>query len=92
MPHPNRQLPTVQLDLFRSSSPQGVHRFGLSAKVREKVTGCSASTIFADRIDSRLLLPARDWLPHVNCYPAAAELRGGREDGEAAEYGDTPRA
>jgi len=47
-----------------------------------------ASTIFADRIDSRFLLSARDWLPHVNCYPAAAELRGGGGDGEATEYGD----
>jgi hypothetical protein len=35
MPRPNRQLPTVQLDLFRSPSPQ---RLNLSAEVREKVT------------------------------------------------------
>jgi hypothetical protein len=44
------------------------------------------------RIDSRFLLPAREWLPHVNCYPAAKELRDGGEDAEAAEYGDTARA
>jgi len=31
----------------------------------------SARPVFR-RIDSRFLLPARDWLPHVNCYPAAA--------------------
>jgi hypothetical protein len=43
------------------------------------------------RIDSRFLLPARDWLPHVNCYPAAEGLRGGGEDDEATEYGDAPR-
>ena len=52
---------------------------------------CSASTIFADRIDSRFLLPERSQLPHVNCYPAA-ELRGGGGDGEATEHGNTPRA
>ena len=38
MPNPNRQLPTVQLDLFRSPSPQGLNWLGLSAAVREKVT------------------------------------------------------
>jgi len=37
---------------------------------------CSASISFADRIDSRFLLPVRDWLPHVNCYPAAEEAAG----------------
>ena len=42
------------------------------------------------RIDSRFLLPSRRSLPHVSCYPAA-ELRGGG-DGEATEYGNTPRA
>ena len=52
---------------------------------------CSTSTIFADRIDSRFLLPGRGRLPHVNCYPAA-ELRGGGGDGEATEHGDTTRA
>jgi hypothetical protein len=52
---------------------------------------CSASTIFADRIDSRFLLPERSRLPHVNCYPAA-ELRGGGGDGEATEHGDTQGA
>ena len=38
MPRPNRQLPTVQLDLFRSPSPQGLNWPVLSAEVREKVT------------------------------------------------------
>ena len=38
MPNPNRQLPTVQLDLFRSPSPQRLNWLGLSAEVREKVT------------------------------------------------------
>jgi len=38
MPRPNRQLPTVQLDLFRSPSPQRLNWLGLSAEVREKVT------------------------------------------------------
>jgi len=38
MPNPNRQLSTVQLDLFRSPSPQGLNWLGLSAEVREKVT------------------------------------------------------
>src|SRR5216684_828828 len=48
----------------------------------------STSTIFAGRIDSRFLLPGRRLLPHVNCYPPA-ELRGGGEDGEATEHGNT---
>ena len=34
----NRQLPTIQLDLFCSSSPQGLNWPVLSAEVREKVT------------------------------------------------------
>jgi hypothetical protein len=38
MPRRNRQLPTVQLDLFRSSEPQPLDWLGLSAEVREKVT------------------------------------------------------
>jgi hypothetical protein len=38
MPRPNRQLPTVQLDLFRSPSPQRLNWLGLTAEVREKVT------------------------------------------------------
>jgi hypothetical protein len=38
MPNPNRQLPKVQLDLFRTPSPQGLNWRGLSAEVREKVT------------------------------------------------------
>ena len=37
MPNPNRQLPTVQLDLFLSPSPQGLNWLGLSAEVREKM-------------------------------------------------------
>jgi hypothetical protein len=60
--------------------------------VVEPTYECSASTIFADRIDSRFLLPSRGRLPHVNCYPAAERLRGGGGDGEATEHGDTPRA
>jgi hypothetical protein len=43
------------------------------------------------RIDSRVLLPERSRLPHVNCYPAAG-LRGGGGDSEATEHGNTPRA
>jgi hypothetical protein len=38
MPHPNRQRPIIQLDLFRSSSPQGLNWPVLSVEVREKVT------------------------------------------------------
>ena len=38
IPNPNRQLPTAQLDLFRSPSPQGLNWLGLSVEVREKVT------------------------------------------------------
>jgi hypothetical protein len=38
MPRRNRQLPTVQLDLFRSSSPHSLEWPRLSAEVREKVT------------------------------------------------------
>jgi hypothetical protein len=34
----NRQLPAVQLDLFRSASPQSLDWLCLSADVREKVT------------------------------------------------------
>jgi len=34
----NRPLPTVQLDLFRASSPQSPDWRCLSAEVREKVT------------------------------------------------------
>jgi hypothetical protein len=38
MPRPNRQLPTIQLDLFCSSSPQRLNWPVLSAEVRETVT------------------------------------------------------
>ena len=34
----NRQLPTIQLDLFRASSPQQLKWLGLPAEVQEKVT------------------------------------------------------
>ena len=34
----SRHLPVVQLDLFRSSSPQSLDWLCLSAEVREKVT------------------------------------------------------
>ena len=44
------------------------------------------------RIDSRLLLPSRRLLPHVNCYLAAERLQDGGGDGEATDDGDTPRA
>ena len=38
MPRRSRQLPTVQLALFRSSSPQSLDWLCLSADVREKET------------------------------------------------------
>jgi len=38
MPRQNRQLPAVQLDLFRPSSPQPLDWRCLSTDVREKVT------------------------------------------------------
>lgn len=38
MPRRNRQLPTAQLNLFRSSGHQPVEWPGLSSDVREKVT------------------------------------------------------
>jgi hypothetical protein len=38
MPRRNRQLPTVQFDLFQSSNPQLLDWPCLSAEVREKVT------------------------------------------------------
>jgi hypothetical protein len=38
MPRRYRQLPIVQLDLFRPSSPQSLQWPCLSAEVREKVT------------------------------------------------------
>jgi hypothetical protein len=38
MPRRNRQLPAVQFDLFRSSSPQLLDWQCLSTEVREKVT------------------------------------------------------
>jgi hypothetical protein len=38
MPRPNSQRPIVQLDLFRSSSLDGLNWPVLSAEVREKVT------------------------------------------------------
>jgi hypothetical protein len=38
MPHPNRQRPIIQLNLFRSSSQQGLNWPVLSAEVQEKVT------------------------------------------------------
>ena len=34
----NRQLPTIQLDLFRASSRQQLKWLGLPAEVQEKVT------------------------------------------------------
>lgn len=38
MPRRNRQLPSVQLDLFQSSNPQSLEWPCLSAEVREKLT------------------------------------------------------
>jgi hypothetical protein len=38
MPRRKRQSPTVQLDLFRTSSPQSIQWPRLSADVQEKVT------------------------------------------------------
>ena len=49
MPRRNRQKPTVQLDLFRASSPQSPDWRCLSAEVREKVT----------RLMARMLSKAR---------------------------------
>jgi hypothetical protein len=58
MPNPNRQLPTVQLDLFRSPSPQGLNWLGLSAEVREKVTRLIARML--SRHEPGNLLASRD--------------------------------
>jgi hypothetical protein len=43
---------------------------------------------FRRRIDSRFLLLGAARLPHINCYPSSAQLRGGGGDGEATEHGD----
>jgi hypothetical protein len=53
MPRRNRQLPTVQLDLFRASSPQSPDWRGLSAEVREKVTRLIARMLSKAKVCDR---------------------------------------
>ena len=53
MPRRNRQLPTVQLDLFRSSSPQSLDWRCLSAEVREKVTRLMARMLSKHEVCNR---------------------------------------
>jgi hypothetical protein len=53
MPRRSRQLPTVQLDLFRSSNPQPLDWLCLSADVREKVTRLIARMLSKHKVCSR---------------------------------------
>ena len=53
MPRRNRQLPTVQLDLFRASSPQSPDWRCLSAEVREKVTRLIARMLSKAKVCGR---------------------------------------
>lgn len=53
MPRRNRQLPTVQLDLFRASSPQSPDWRCLSAEVREKVTRLIARMLSTAKVCDR---------------------------------------
>jgi hypothetical protein len=53
MPRRNRQLPTVQLDLFRPSSPQSLDWLCLSAEVREKVTRLIARMLSKHEVCNR---------------------------------------
>jgi hypothetical protein len=49
----NRQLATVQLDLFRSSSPQPFDWLCLSTEVREKVTRLIARMLSKHEVCNR---------------------------------------
>jgi len=53
MPRRNRQTPIVQLDLFRSSSPQSPDWLCLSAEVREKVTCLIARMLSKHEVRNR---------------------------------------
>ena len=53
MPRRNRQLPTVQLDLFRASSPRSPDWRCLSAEVREKVTRLMARMLSKAKVCDR---------------------------------------
>ena len=53
MPRRNRQLPTVQLDLFRSSNRQSLDWPCLSAEVREKVTRLIAQILSKHEVCNR---------------------------------------
>jgi len=53
MPRRNRQLPTVQLDLFRPSSPQSPDWPCLSAEVQEKVTRLIAQILSKHEVCNR---------------------------------------
>jgi|HubBroStandDraft_1064217.scaffolds.fasta_scaffold91602_2 hypothetical protein len=53
MPSRNRQLPAVQLNLFRSSSPQSPDWLRLSAEVREKVTRLIARMLSKHEVCNR---------------------------------------
>jgi hypothetical protein len=53
MPRRNRQLPTIQPDLFRSSSPQSLDWLCLSADVREKVTRLIARMLSKHEVCNR---------------------------------------
>jgi hypothetical protein len=53
MPRRSRQLPTIQLDLFRSSSPQSLDWLGLSVDVREKVTRLIARMLSKHEVCNR---------------------------------------
>jgi hypothetical protein len=53
MPRRNRQLPTVQLELFRVPSPQSPDWRCLSAEVREKVTRLIARMLSKAKVCDR---------------------------------------
>ncbi len=57
MPRRNRQSPTVQLDLFRSSSPQSLDWVCL-ADLREKVTRLIARMLSKHEVCNRPATPA----------------------------------
>jgi hypothetical protein len=56
MPRRNRQLPTVQLDLYRPSRPQSLDWPCLSADVREKVMRLIAQMLSKQQVCN---LPSR---------------------------------